>query len=164
MICNARVLTDCWTDFIDHVGKNIPGGWQWFTTLTFKSFNVGPESASKAWNRWLRKLNKECFGNHYQREGKGIVVVRATEMQQREVIHFHALMGGGLGNILRKSYEAEWNKENGFAFIKPYRGEQGAKRYIAKYVSKGGELDVSVPPGLRSKVSELPYSCKNIVG
>jgi len=35
---------------------------------------------------------------------------------------------------------------NGYARIWPYDREQGARVYVSKYVLKGGEIDVNIPP------------------
>lgn len=69
--------------------------------------------------------------------------VRALELQRRGVIHYHALLGGaGLDELRRLSWMDEWDRLAGYARIE--RPENGAavRAYCAKYVAKGGELDL----------------------
>ncbi len=42
-----------------------------------------------------------------------------------------------------------WYMENGIARIEPYNPKRGAKGYLAKYVSKNGEIDIFIPPYLK---------------
>jgi hypothetical protein len=128
---------------------------------------VHPEQANKRFNRWVRHLNEECFGKHYRNKGQGVSWTRGTEMQNREVIHYHALMGGGIGDARRLSYVDLWHDEIGFGTARVYKYEptRGARRYVAKclkYLSKGGEIDVFVPPRVMSQMTvaaaSLPYS------
>jgi hypothetical protein len=73
--------------------------------------------------------------------------VRGLEWQKRGVLHYHALIRNlppymdGLKD--RQHWAGEWDKLAGFAYILPIAEIGGVAGYIAKYCSKGGEVDVS---------------------
>lgn len=85
------------------------------------------------------------FGTHYRKHGEGVWFVNAMEWQKREVLHFHSLIGGGISHLDRFSWMELWNRDNGFARIYPY-APTGAPGYVSKYVVKGGEIDIYLPP------------------
>ena len=59
---------------------------------------------------------------------------RVTELQQREVIHYHSLIGG-VGDIRRLTFKDFWEL-NGFARVEAYDPARGAAGYVAKYLNK----------------------------
>lgn len=68
------------------------------------------------------------------------------EMQRRGVLHFHALLGGERVDELRRlSFMDRWNQLAGFAKIEAPRSGRAVRSYCAKYVTKGGELDLGGP-------------------
>jgi hypothetical protein len=72
--------------------------------------------------------------------------VRASEPQRRGAIHFHALLGGaGLSEVRRLSHMDKWNELAGYARIMPPVSNDAVRRYCAKYVVKGGEIDLGGP-------------------
>lgn len=73
-------------------------------------------------------------------------MVRATEYQRRGVLHYHALLGGGVKGLRRLSWMDSWEEiGGGFARIYPYDSTRGGKVYVTKYAVKGGELDIFLP-------------------
>lgn len=133
-------LHEAWTGF---VGQFEP--FDWYLTLTFRE-EVHPEQADRRYNRFLRQINESLFGRRFREKGQGIYHVRAIEYQRRGVLHFHSLMGGGVWKLRRLSYMDLWYSENGIARIEPYNPNLGARSYLSKYVSKGGEVDIFLPP------------------
>ena len=74
--------------------------------------------------------------------------MRALELQRREVLHYHALLGGaGLEEQRRLSWMDEWDELAGYARIEPPRGSSAVRRYVSKYVVKGGDIDLGGPLG-----------------
>ena len=65
-------------------------------------------------------------------------------------------MGGGLWDLDRFAWMELWNRDNGFARIYPY-DPAGAPGYVSKYVVKGGEIDISLPPWKELEVKGLGY-------
>jgi len=133
--------------------------WWWYLSLTFKYF-VSQEYALRQFGRFIRLMNEKVHGKRYRDNGKGIPYLNAIEYQRRGVLHFHALVGGEssmLGTRDMKEYQDIWQHglkksngiykfhPNGFAKIVKYDSKKGAKHYLAKYVSKGGELDIFIP-------------------
>lgn len=133
-------LHEAWTGF---VGRFEP--FDWYLTLTFRE-EVHPEQADRRYSRFVRQVNESLFGRRFREKRQGIYHVRAIEYQRRGVLHFHSLMGGGVWKLRRLSYMDLWFAENGIARIEPYDPNLGAKGYLSKYVSKGGELDIFLPP------------------
>jgi hypothetical protein len=142
-------VVDAWAQFIEMLGP-----WDWFCNLTFRE-SVHPEQADKRYRRWLRAINRERYGRRCDTRGQGVWWVRALEKQKRDVIHFHALLGG-VGTSLRRLFHMdEWDRENGYARIYAYDPLRGERYYCAKYVAKegtGGEIDVWLPEEHRARV------------
>jgi hypothetical protein len=145
--------------YADWLRKFEPYGW--FVTATFKC-EVTEDLGVRQYLKWIRKLNEELFGRRYKEKGLGITHVRATERQKRGVIHFHALLGADVLKLRRKSCEAAWESQsyntNGYMRIIPYDASRGAVRYLGKYVSKEGNLDIFLSPILYKRiVNPYPY-------
>lgn len=144
-------LVIAYADFIELLGP-----WDWYATLTFREA-VHPEQAARRFHRWLRVLNQEVYGRRYREKHQGCWWVRSLEMQKRDVVHFHCLIGG-VGNKPRRLFYKElWNVENGFSRIYPYDPLRGARYYCAKYVLKEstkGEIDVWLSDEHRVRVLE----------
>jgi len=114
--------------------------WSEFLTLTFKN-DVPIDTAKRKFNYLLSALNSECFGKHYKRvvEHCYFSYVLATEPQKRDVIHFHALADRPIHYALIHRF---WNAWAGFGWTQEIKDEFSSVKYVSKYVSKGGELDI----------------------
>ena len=120
--------------------------WDWFVTITFRGDYVHPESADKRWRLWCSILNRQLYGPRWYKKGKEIHWVRALELQKRGVIHYHALMTHphDLNQLFSRMGQVnDLETIAGFSRIYPPRCNEAVTRYCAKYVIKGGELDVS---------------------
>ena len=135
-------LQDAWTGFI---GRFEP--FDWYLTLTFRE-EIHPELADRRYRRFVRQINEALFGRRFREKGKGIYHVKASEYQKRGVLHFHSLMGGGVWKLRRLTFMDMWFNDNGISRIESYDPKRGAKGYLSKYVTKGGELDLFVSPSL----------------
>jgi len=138
-------LTRAWVSFLSQFEP-----FELYSTFTFRE-EVHPEQADRRFNRYIRYINEELFGRRYREKGKGIYYVRALEVQKRGVLHFHALMGGGVRRLRRLTLMDRWYEHNGIARIQPYDASKGAKGYLSKYVYKGGEVELFIPPYLRER-------------
>jgi hypothetical protein len=114
--------------------------WEWFATLTFRH-EIHPEAADKRFRVLISMGNRELYGPRWSKKRRGIRWIRALEYQRRGVIHFHALLSG-IGNLRRLSYMDRWNRMAGFAKIEPIKNAEAVRRYVSKYVIKGGEIDL----------------------
>jgi hypothetical protein len=132
--------------------------WAWFATLTFHK-EVHPEQANKRFKRWIRHLNENLYGKRFREKHLGVLWSKAIEYQKRGTLHFHALMGPELlKDVNHFEYMNLWyNKGNGFARIYPYDPEK-AEWYVSKYVVKGGEIDIFLPPSYKDREKMLSLS------
>ena len=137
---STDALTEGWSNFLGR------WSWDWFATLTFRGDAVHPEAADKRFRVWTSKINRTLYGPRWFKHEKGVRWVRALEHQRRGVIHFHALLGADrLADLRRLSWMDEWNDIAGFARIEPPRNSEAVRDYCAKYVVKGGVIDLGGP-------------------
>lgn len=146
-------LSDHWADFLDKPE------WRWslYGHFTFRDRNpddkglrkfVHPESGGKMWDGFIHTMNKEIFGNrYYKRKNDGVVWARATELQVRGALHYHAIIGRVPDTLRRLDYVDEWNRVAGFARLYAYEAGKGAEHYLSKscYAWKHGEIDLGGP-------------------
>ena len=146
-------LSDQWAEFLDKPEWN----WSLYGHFTFRDRNpdekglrrfVHPESGGKMWDGFIHTLNKEIFGNrYYKRKSDGVVWARATELQVRGALHYHAIIGRVPSTVRRMDYVDEWNRTAGFARLYAYEAGKGAEHYLSKscYAWKHGEIDLGGP-------------------
>jgi len=143
-------LNEAWVKFIERFEP-----YHWYSTLTFKN-EVTQGRAEKQFRRFIRLINESLYGRRYRNRGTGVSWVKAVERQRRGVIHFHALVGGEVWRLRRFTFMDVWREgaffgngkrfqANGFAKIEKYEPKLGARHYLSKYVTKGGELDIFIP-------------------
>jgi len=152
-------LPEVWAHFLDKPEWQ----WAWFGHFTFRDvFNpytgiehpVHPETAIKTWDKFIHILNRDIYGvKYWKRKNKGVVWARATELQIRGALHFHALIGLIPASIRRLSYMDTWDSMAGFARIHEYIKGKGAEFYMSKssYAWKKGEIDLGGPLADRLK-------------
>lgn len=128
--------------------ESLKVGWSWYCHLTFRG-DPHPESADKVFMKWCHVLNREIFGVRYwnRKETDGVVWLRGSENQDRQVIHYHVLIGRVPDTVRRFQYMDLWNELAGFARIYPYYRYSGAEFYICKYLAKGTQIDIGGPVG-----------------
>lgn len=113
-------------------------GQAWFVTQTFEN-ECSMSSAEVAYGRWAGRLTEACAAR-----GQRLSWVRATEWQQRGVVHYHSLLiSGELHSHSRKRWEGRWER-GGFnnGYCRTYDAVHSAAPYLAKYMNKdrGGDL------------------------
>jgi hypothetical protein len=142
-VCRKPIQT-AWEVFL------APYDWQWFATFTFKDA-IHPEAAAKRFRHWVLKLDES---NGYRPRSKlthkrRCAWVRGLEYQKRQVVHFHVLLGNLPWALACSAQAALWADywlqmgNTGFARIEVCGTSAAAVRYVTKYASKGGEIDVS---------------------
>jgi len=142
-------ITEGWVDLLSRYE------WDWFVTLTFRNC-IHPEAAEKRFRVWLNQLNRQLYGKRWSKKGQGIYWAKALEWQKRNVIHFHLLMSDvqNLNETLRRlSAMDKWKDLAGFARIEVPKQQMCVARYCAKYIIKGGEIELS--PTLRSYARQV---------
>jgi len=142
-------LKDEWINFIKRFEP-----FYLYVTLTFKD-PKHPESADKAFFRWIRYINECLYGRRYREKKKGVTWIKCMEYQKRDVIHFHCLIGDphldkSMIWDFMKAWETDCHRSkelvNGYARIYEYNAARGAVNYCSKYVLKGGEIDIYISP------------------
>jgi len=135
-------LVSGWSDFLTRYD------WQWFGTFTFRE-EVHPEKADKLFRLWCALLDESLLGRNWWRPQKKklrLQWIRGLEWQKRGVLHYHAMFRNlpayCTGFETRLMWAAEWDKLAGFAKIEAPESQQDCVAYVAKYCSKGGEVDV----------------------
>ncbi|MBA7689866.1 hypothetical protein ES703_98385 [subsurface metagenome] len=104
--------------------------WEWYVTQTFAGDFMSPKLGDKHYYAWLKSLELACKARDMPRP----FYFRVTELQQREVIHYHSLIGG-VGDIRRLSFKDFWEL-HGFARVEAYEPGRGANFYVGKYLTK----------------------------
>ena len=140
---STDALAQAWREFIAHYPM------QWFCTLTFTE-EVHPERAAKLFRLFIRQLNKKLYGSHFERRGHlGVFWVLAWEYQKRGVLHFHALVGD-VEDLNARARRLDWmdiwhgfGPPAGFARIEDIKSQEAVRNYVTKYVTKGGQIDLS---------------------
>lgn len=138
---NNEELRQAWADFIRRYK------WDWFLSLTFEEI-VHEDIGKTMFGSLVNKINKQVFGKGYYKRNQSVYWVRGKENhKQRKMYHFHALLGGlpdGAWILSPKEMEDWWCKKKkwGTAKIVQYDPERSAAYYIAKYIGKGGVIDV----------------------
>ena len=147
-LMHTEALAQAWRDFL------APFPMQWFCTLTFAE-DVHPERAAKLFRLFIRRLNRQLYGSHFERRGRtGVFWVLAWEYQKRGVLHFHALIGD-VEDLNCRAHRLEWmdnwegfGEPAGYARIEAIASHDAVRDYLTKYVTKGGQIDLS--PSLKS--------------
>jgi hypothetical protein len=132
---DAQRLVDAWVEYLSR------WTWDWFVILTFREAKH-PEAAEKVFRVWISKMNRDMYGPRWSKHRRGVRWVRAQELQRRGAIHFHALLGG-VSELRRLSWMDRWYElADGYARIEPPRDATAVRAYCAKYIVKGGEIDI----------------------
>jgi hypothetical protein len=134
-------LPQAWASFLDNDSYH----WNWYGHFTFRDY-PHPETADKAWNKFIHLLNRDCFGHYYWKDkSKGVTWARGTEDQKRGAIHFHAIIGNIPDRVDRMKYKEVWFDMAGISRIYAYEKQRGAEYYMSKstYAWKKGEIDLS---------------------
>jgi hypothetical protein len=119
-----------WGDFLRY------RDWDWFVTLTFPD-RVHPEQGNRRWRAWIHSLEQSEFRTLH---GQLLIWIRATEIQSRGVLHYHALLANVPGIPPFVAMRLWEQISSGFARVLPYDRRRGACYYIAKCAN---EIDVS---------------------
>jgi len=148
-------LVHGWVEFLSQ------WDWDWFATLTFRDY-VYPdgESVEKRWRYFLAQMSKDAYGRRWRKKsqkGQGIIWTCASERQRRGVLHYHALFGN-VGGMRRLTWMDHWNRLAGFAKITTIASQPSVNTYCAKYVIKGGQINMGGPLGISRDQTTLSFT------
>lgn len=111
--------------------------WDWYVTLTFREEMKSPKLADRAFYGWFNAVRvgaKKSLELPSIYGPESPYYFRCTEKQERDVLHFHALVGG-VGNIRRLQFKDLWEL-HGYARVVKYEPGRGANFYVGKYLNK----------------------------
>lgn len=147
-ISRSAEYRHAWADYLITMPDRMGSGFEYWGTLTYRNAEEMPSRHAKditerRFKFFLGLINKNIYGNRWKRQRKGVWGAYCTELHMSGFPHHHFIMGGdGLRvNMRRLSMMDIWDKYFGIARIWDYKG-QGAARYLTKYVTKGGVVDV----------------------
>jgi hypothetical protein len=121
--------------------------WHWdlYTTNTLHH-DIHPETADRKWPIWLSMINRHLYGHRWHKRGEGLDWCRASEYQQRGVLHFHGLLSGSRAATFdRRRCQDQWFRLGGQARIVRPDSQQAVQRYLTKHVLRGVEIDFGGP-------------------
>lgn len=128
--------------------------WQLFGTHTFRIHHAGrsggvhPEKASKALRFFVSSINRDLYGRDWGRRWHGgLQWAVGQEFHKDGRLHLHSVIAAPTGDLYRLVRFSEWHrfwrKEFGNNRLERPRSQEHVSHYIAKYVSKAGEVDFS---------------------
>jgi hypothetical protein len=87
------------------------------------------------------------YGKNWRRRGEpGVYWVRADEFQKRGALHYHSLVGAPSDindHASRLQFKELWFRMAGISRIEAIRDAELVRRYVSKYVTKGGDIELS---------------------
>jgi hypothetical protein len=115
-----------------------------------------PKLADKHFYAWFNSLRMACYHKRLERP----YYFRVTEMQERDVMHFHSLIGG-VGDIRRLLFKDLWEL-HGFARVEKYERGKGANFYVGKYLTKA-DGDIRLSHNLSKHLTDFTL-CDKVLG
>lgn len=144
-------LRQAWMDYLARLPSIVGQPFEYVGHLTYRDHADIPRHHMEAitarrFHHFTAEINRRLYGKRWMRSGKGVWGAIATE-KIPDFPHHHFIMGGeGLrANLRRLDIMDMWEELHGIARVTDYRGE-AAVRYLTKYVTKGGIVDVFAGP------------------
>jgi hypothetical protein len=117
------------------------------------------EAADKAFRFFVSSLNRELYGPKWNTKWhRGVQWARGQEFHKDGRLHFHAVAAAPTGDLNRLMSRYQWHefwfREFGRNRLETPRSLADVAGYVSKYVTKGGEVDVSrnfaawIPPAI----------------
>ena len=158
LIQPPQITRQAWAEYLIGLPKIIGAPFEFWGTLTYKNAEEIPahhaeDITSRRFKYYTGEINKRLYGKRWIRSGKSVWGAIATEKHLSGYPHHHFLMGGeGLRAGLRRLDLMDmWEHLFGYARVQDYKGSAAA-RYITKYVSKGGIVDVYAGAKVRDQL------------
>lgn len=151
-------IRQAWMDYFARLPSIIGEPFEYVGHLTYRDHADIPRHhmaaiVERRFHSFTGELNRRVYGKRWIRTGSGVWGILATE-KIPDFVHHHFIMGGaGLrANLRRLDIMDMWEERHGIARITDYRGE-AAVRYLTKYVTKGGQVDVFAAAKVRDRVA-----------
>jgi len=123
--------------------------WDLYGHLTFRG-TPSCRRAEDAFHKLIHKLNRRLYGQTYWKHHTGLRWVRGEELQRRDVIHYHVLIGHGpviapFGRTLTPEFAQQaWSRLAGDGLVEIYKPYMRGTAYLAKKYRPGnGRIAVS---------------------
>lgn len=125
--------------------------WDLFVTLTSEK-QTHPEAMLKRFRYCMHKASDHVYGRNWDRRQAGLQWVVGIERTKRGWPHSHGIVrfplvdikGPEGRDVFDLGYWQRWMSETGgFAWLEIPRSAQAVVNYVAKYVAKDGELELS---------------------
>jgi hypothetical protein len=150
-------IRQAWMDYLARLPSIVGEPFEYVGHLTYRDHADIPRHhmaaiVDRRFHHFTGEINRRVYGKRWMRTGSGVWGVIATE-KIPDFVHHHFIMGGaGLrANLRRLDIMDMWEELHGIARITDYRGE-AAVRYLTKYVTKGGLVDVYSGAAIRQRV------------
>lgn len=136
-------LSNEWAIWVSNISD-----WKSFWTLTFceadRTHDVTETEADFKWRTLIQVLNTDLWGNHYTRSvGHSYFgYALAYERTSKGLLHMHALVDDRTNWELANSV---WRRLAGIIKIVPVSDKSKVAKYLCKYVTKGGAVNVYMP-------------------
>lgn len=126
-----------WSSFL-----SAQADWKLFLTVTFRDFH-SREMVTKKIRSLVQILNRDLFGNHYTRivGHSYFAYAYALENQKRGALHVHWLVDRPVRFELIHSVMKIWDGHCQGVVV----SDMSQVSYVAKYVTKGGDVEVYKP-------------------
>ena len=142
-IDSGNHFTDAWVRFLRRYT------WSLYAHLTFRD-TPSQRRADDAFRTFIHKLNRQLYGQSYWKHHSGVRWVRAEELQEREVVHFHVLIGHGpVTAPFERRLTAEfaqhtWRRLAGDGLVETYHAfKHGIAYLVKKYSPEYGRIEIS---------------------
>jgi hypothetical protein len=147
-----------WANFITAIPDKVGEPFEYWGHLTYRNAEEIPsrhaeDVTARRFAYFVGEINKIVYGKRWMREGNSVWGALATEKHLSGYPHHHFIMGGqGLRQSVRRLTLMDmWDELYGIARVRDYKG-QAAARYITKYVTKGGIVDVFLGAKMRDRL------------
>ena len=120
--------------------------WDLYAHLTFPN-PVSQPLADKQFRAWVLSLNRKNYGHNFYKRDEGAWWVRSTELQDRGVPHFHAVIGG-----LSLDPALCADKWRGNAKVESYDPNRAGMAYVLKEARRGS-LQLAFSDNLKTALS-----------
>ena len=135
--------------------------WHLFVTLTSEK-QTHPEAMSKRFRYCMKHVEEHVYGRRREPAGHTLQWVVGQERTKQGWPHCHAVVrfpnvpeaGSDYvpQNIFDLGYWQKWMTDTGgFAWLELPKSQQACVNYVSKYISKGGDLELS-----RSLADKVP--------
>ena len=140
---DSGYFSDAWERFLRRYT------WDLYGHLTFRD-NVTYPHATNLFRKFIHKLNRHLYGHNYWKHHTGLRWIRGEELQKREVIHFHTLIGHGPvvaafdRTLTAEVAQTTWTRLAGDGLVEPYNPALDGIAYLTKKYHPGyGHIDIS---------------------